>query len=155
MLDLSSFLTPGQQYTITVEPGGLMSYVEHPDVGALTAALQGLNFMDAPSLAVTTPVQIGGTDYYNVSFTYSGDGSDIVAGLYQEISDAFSAATAVSSWGFVGANQGGAGVGQQDQSGSLNLSSLVPSSGSLWAIVVILIIGVFLFLEAPLFCGAC
>lgn len=147
-LDLSQFLTPGQQYTITVEPGGVMSYLEHPDLGSLTAALQGLNFMSAPGLTVTTPVQLGGTDFYNVTFEYSGDGSDVVAGLYQEIADAFAAATSVSTWNFVGANQGAGGVAQQNQSGSLGLpsiSSLVPSSGSLWAIVAILVIAAFLF----------
>lgn len=147
-LDLSEFLAPGQVYTITVSPGGVVSYLEHPDVGALTAALQGLNFMDAPGLAVTTPVQLGGTDYYNVTFSYSGDGSDVVAGLYQEIADAFAGATAVSVWNFVGANQGAGGVQQQDQSGNVSLpsvSSLLGSSGSLWAIVAILIIAAFLF----------
>jgi hypothetical protein len=145
-LDLSEFLMPGKTYTITVTPGGVVSYLEHPDVGALTAALQGLNFMDAPQLAVATPVQVGGTDYYNVTFTYSGDGSDVVAGLYQEISDAFSGATAVTVWNFVGASEGGAGVPQQDQTGKLpSLPSVIPASGSLWAIVVILLIAAFMF----------
>lgn len=145
-LDLSQFLTPGQQYTITVTPGGFVSYLEHPDVGSLTAALQGLNYMNAPGLTVSTPAQIGGTDYYNVTFEYSGDGSDVVAGLYQQIADAFAAATSVSTWNFVGANQGAGGVAQQNQSGSLpSISSLVPSSGSLWAIVAILVIAAFLF----------
>lgn len=145
-VDLSTLLVNGQTYTLSFEPTGLLSYLEHPDVGSLTASVQALPNVSYATISVSVPGQIGGTDYYNVSFYYNGDGSDALAVIVQEILDAFSQATAVG-WNFVGAQAGGSGVAQQNQStsGSLGSLQLFPSGSSMWALVLLVFVFVFLF----------
>lgn len=145
-VDLSAFLQNGQTYTLTFEPTGMLSYLEHPDVGALNASVQALPNIAGASVSVSVPAQLGGTDYYSVTFYYVGDGSDALAVIVQEILDAFSQATSVG-WNFVGANAGGAGVTQQNQStsGSLGSLQLFPSGSSMWALVLLVFVFVFLF----------
>ena len=153
MPNVSDFLQPGAQYTLTFEPvsnpswldyftlnpSAFASYLEHPDVGALNTSLLSIGILSSPSLTVQAPIQLGGTDFYNVTFIYAGDGSDVAASAIQAILDAFDQATAVS-WNFVGF-----GVVQQNQTGSgLGLPSLNLGS-SMWAIVVLVILGAFLF----------
>lgn len=146
-IDVSQFLQPGQTYTFTFEPVGVLSDLEHPDLGILNSSVQSIANVNGASVSsVAVPKQVGGTDWYNVTFQYGGDGSDVGAVLAQAILDAFNSNTWVS-WSFVGANSGGAGMQQQNQGTNPDWHPLpsLPSSSSLWAIFLIVIIGAFLF----------
>lgn len=143
-IDISTFLQSGQLYTFTLEPVGVLSYLEHPDLGSLIGSVQALPNIANATVQVGVPGQLGGTDFYSVTFTYVGDGSDVGAGAAQELIDAFTAATSVG-WQFVGATTGTTGVQQQNQSTNPNLQlPSLPSGSSLWAILAIVVVIAFL-----------
>ena len=147
-IDISTLLTSGAQYAFTFEPVGVLSYLEHPDLGAVNSAVQAISTVANASVSVGVPGQLGGTDFYTVAFTYAGDGSDAGAVVAQAIIDALNAATSVS-WQFIGGTTGTQGVQQQNQSTNSSfissLSSLNPiSSSSLWAILLIVAVVAFL-----------
>jgi hypothetical protein len=142
-LNPEDFLQRDQRYTITLEPAGFMSYIEHPDIGTLTSALQGMANLSQPTLTIGNVKGFGGTDYYYVSFIYAGDGADTVAGIYQEIADSFSNAVSVHSWNFVGANTGAAGTPQEDP-GKID-PGLIPDSSWIWGFVAIAVLALFVY----------
>lgn len=133
MPDLTQFPNPGGQYTMTFEPSGLLSYLEHPDVGALNNSVQSISYIASPVVTLRPVTGVGGTDYYDLSFTYVGDGSDAFGNIAGDVLAAFDGSTSVS-WDFIGF-----GTPQPNQ--SLNLP--LPSSSSLWAIALVALLAVF------------
>lgn len=153
-LDISGFLAQGGLYTFTLTPAGIVSSVYRPSLDDVTAAIQGVPGVD--SLAVTVqPANFFSIspDQFNLSFVYHGDGADTVASMAGQLIDALSGLA--TSFSFVGAYGGPAGAPADTSGISENLqaaadtvkqsvSSVLPGTGSLWAIAVIGLIVVFL-----------
>jgi hypothetical protein len=145
-LDISSFLQQGSQYTFSLTPSGLISNFYRPSSDDVLTALQGVPGLDALAVVVQPASFFSlGADQFNVTFVYSGDGSDTVASMAGQLIDALSGLS--TSFSFVSAYGGPAGA-PADTSGltqaANSLSNVVPSTGSLWAIALIGLIVIFL-----------
>lgn len=144
-IDLSIFLAKGQQYTFSFEPSGAVAVVYRPSLADVTAALQGLPGIDALAVAVQSAsfFSLSG-DQFNVTFNYAGDGSDTVASMQGAMLDQLN--TLATSFSFLAAYGGSSGT-PADQAGIaanlLSAGSLLPSTGSLWAYVVLALIVLF------------
>lgn len=125
-LDLDTSLNPGGRYTITINEPTLASGTSVQDV---LSRLQGSDGMS--QIALT---KVGWN--WDVIFTYTGDGSDIVADIFQSIADRLNAW--YGSWDYVGAYA--SATGAADSHSSVDLFS----TGWLWALVALVILIVFI-----------
>jgi hypothetical protein len=147
-LDVSSFLTSGADYTFSFSPsvGSILDSAFSSDLSSLFSPLQFVSRISN----VTVKQAPGLSLQLNVSFVYTGDGSDTVANAIQWILDAWASTQLFGTYDFVGATGGPAPIatGGSDAltSGiSSAISSVIPTSSSgLWAIVLILVIVAFL-----------
>lgn len=139
-LDLSTFLTPGTQYTISIA-GSTAAITETSD--AVLSALATNPLFSQVSVArsiLDSPLN------WDITFVYAGDGSDVVANAFGAIQTALEGT--FTSWDFISCTQGASGSVTSTQTSTVglpSLSSLLPSSSGLWAIVILVAIGVFLF----------
>lgn len=141
MLDLSTFLVPGHRYTFSFSPS-TWTYIsgEAFDVDGMDSALSTVANISGAS--AWSPAKLSG--HVNVTFTYTGDGADVVAVIWQNIADAFENGFG-GTFDYVGAEEGTTGAGTVTPTIPLpDVSGLFSSSG-LWAIVVIAALGVFVF----------
>lgn len=142
-VDLSQFLTPGQTLTLSFKQSGLNPI--RAGVADVTSALQYL------ALPIKNPsvVLVGGVfglfaNQYDITFQYSGDGSDVLANLQVPIQDALNNLETLASFDFLGANAGAGGVAPNSTPGtSPGLPALIPSTSGLWAIAIIVLLVVF------------
>lgn len=145
-IDLATFLTKGQQYTFSLQPSGAVSYVYRPSLADVTAAIDGLPGVDSLAVAVQPAnfFSISG-DQFNVTFDYSGDGSDTVASIEGAMLDALSDLS--TGFTFIAAYVGASGTPADTSGVSETLhaavKSVVPSTSSLWAIALIGLIVIF------------
>lgn len=152
-IDLSAFLTKGQQYTFSLQPSGAVSYVYRPSLADVTAAIDGLPGVDSLAVAVQPAsfFSISG-DQFNVSFDYSGDGSDTVASMQGAMLDALS--DLATGFMFIAAYGGGSGTPadtsgiSEDLQGAADAlkntaGSLLPSTSAIWAIAILALVVVF------------
>lgn len=135
-LDPNAALTPGAQYTLTMEAGAATSV---SSVDAITQELVNSNAVDLAT-SIQTNKQLLSVLAYDVTFTYTGDGTDSGLDVFNEFHSVLSGW--FSSWTFVAIAQGTT-PGTGSATGGLDLTKLV-SSSSLWAIAVIALIVVFL-----------
>src|SRR5271157_849573 len=135
-LDINSFLTPGTQYTMSFSMSTLAYVTNAFDNGPLLAALQGMSGVSSVSVNFPTMTK----EQVDVTFIYSGDGSDVAANLAGAIIQAFDSATS-GSYDYIGTVSGATAPGFKP----LDVSALVRSSSGLWALAVIAIVAVFLF----------
>lgn len=127
-LDVSDFLSPGGRYTITVNEPTLATGT---NIDTILGSLQGISTMSHVVLARN------GWDF-DVTFTYTGDGTDVVANLFQQIADRLD--SWYGSWSYVGAYRGAVGAGTGTKT---NISIPAFSSSGLWAIAIIVLLIVF------------
>lgn len=154
-IDVSSFLTKGQQYTFSFLPAGAVSIVYRPSLDDVTAVLQGVAGIDALAVAVQPAsfFSVSG-DQFNVTFTYAGDGSDTVASMQGSLLDQLN--TLATSFSFVAAYGSAAGAPADTSGVTENLQaaadalknsvgSILPSTGWIWGIAVILVLALFVY----------
>jgi len=137
-LDVSSFLQRGITYTFSFGAGSLHRSFE--EVDAALAFLPNLS-------SVTARFDHGIVDdRLDVTGVYSGDGSDTVANIIQEIWDALDVSGDSSgNYDFVGVRSGSTGASEGDVNlpGGLKIPTL-PSSSSIWAVVLLFALVIFL-----------
>jgi hypothetical protein len=146
-LDVSTFLTPGADYTFSFSPslGSVLDSAFSSDLSSLFSPLQFVSRISSATVKQAAGLSL----QLNVSFVYIGDGSDTVANAIQWILDAWASSQLFGTYDFVGAAGGSAPIatGGSDlvTSGiTSGLAPLLPSSSGLWAIVGILLIVAFL-----------
>jgi hypothetical protein len=136
MLDVNTFLIRGTQYTLALKPS-FLSALDFESYDSLTSKVAGLsNLSGAYFHAGTSGLMSNEVD---CTFTYSGDGSDVVANIYQQVTDAIDGT--FGNYDFVGMTQGAAGT---DETGGTPLPTL-PSSSYLWAFAALAIIALFVY----------
>jgi hypothetical protein len=148
VLSQDSFLSPGTQYTMTIECS-VLGALENQSGESITAQLIGSCNVDlASAISVTTPLLSPTT--YNVTFIYTGDGTDSVADVFQEFASALE--DLITNWNYVqctvGATPGAAGSTLGGASTPC-LPSLQTSSSFLWAVAAIGLILVFVISGGP------
>jgi hypothetical protein len=157
IVNLNDFLVRGTAYTMSLKEGGVLGDIVGTSIDTATAALQGVaNVSNIRVSQAWTSFFV-----FDISFTYTGDGSDVAAGIYQAFADALSGMG--YSWDYItttgpdsSSNQGiapeaGSGdvvqlAGIQNAIGDAasSLTKFVPSGSSLWAIAAIGLLAVFL-----------
>jgi hypothetical protein len=141
-IDVSTFLANGQQYTVSFAQSGWNPI--RAGVADVTSALQFI-----PNVKNLTVALKGGVfglfaNQYDVTFVYTGDGSDVLANLVEPMTQALDQLETLASFDFLGASTGAAGVAPNTTPGdSPGLPGLIPSSSSLWAIVIVAVLIVF------------
>lgn len=145
IVDLSTFLSPGTVYTMSFS-ASILSYISGSafDTAAMDGALATISGISQAQ--AWQPNHF--SSQVNVTFTYTGDGSDVVANLYQTIVQALEDSTS-GTFDYVGTviNPGGEVPGTQPNAlGSQPIK--VPAldlSSSLWAIALIGLLVVFVY----------
>jgi hypothetical protein len=128
-------LTNGKSYTMSMQ-AGVATIVASVD--QLTTDLENSAAVDLAS-AIQTNKQFFSVSTYDVTFTYTGDGTDTVADVFNEFASALDGWFA--SWKFIACVEGttpGTGSSTKDPPS-------FPTASSLWAIVVIGLIVLFFF----------
>jgi hypothetical protein len=99
-------LQGGITYTFTFQLG---NWITEPSVATLLAdiANQAPSFISSPSGSLYH--YLPGIDYYNITFNYTGDGSDVVSDVAQSLIAAFNSGSN-DAFSFVQATSGSAGV---------------------------------------------
>jgi len=155
---LDSPLTPGSTYTMSIRQGGVLGYFEPATSGdSLTSTLDNSGLVDLATNITVTQNTLATPYDFNVTFTYSGDGTDQLSDVFNEFVSAL--ASFGTNWTFVLCVEGtqagtqaataGAAISNAASSLSKTASSLFGSPGSLWAIAVIALIVVFLLSGGP------
>jgi hypothetical protein len=100
-------LSPGITYTFTFE---LENWFSMPSVSTVLADItsQMADFISSPSASWSSGIGPL-TNYLNVTFTYSGDGSDVVSDVANEFLAAFQTGSN-DSYSYVQAVSGGGGI---------------------------------------------
>jgi hypothetical protein len=100
-------LSPGLTYTFTFD---LENIISMPSVSTLLADIssQAPSFIGSPSASWSSGISPF-TNYLNVTFTYSGDGSDVVSDVANELIAAFQNGSG-DSFSYYQATTGSAGV---------------------------------------------
>jgi hypothetical protein len=135
-IGINDVLRTGQVYTLSFKPSFAAELGGAMDLSALTAPLQYIDGISG--VQVITPALFSGQ--VDVHFTYSGDGADASA-MVQAILNAWDNAISFGSFTWIGATTTTTGLGTV----APDLSGLVPSSSSLWALAVIALVAVFVF----------
>lgn len=140
MLDVSTFLERGQKYTMSLS-ASTWTYLTAGafNVQGMDSALSGISNISQAS--AWSPAKL--SSQVNVTFVYVGDGADVVAGIFQEIADAFESGFG-GTFDYVGMEQGTVGAGVETPQ-LPDLTNLLPSTSGLWAVAVIAALGIFLF----------
>lgn len=144
----SGALQPGVQYTFSFKPSGALSVVYRPSLSDVTAVIDGVGGVDALAVVVQPASFFSiGSDQFNVTFTYNGDGSDTVESMTSDMLDALSSLS--TAFQFIAAYQGGSGTPADTSGVSEDIhaaaAAVIPSTGSLWAIALIAIVVLFFF----------
>lgn len=139
--NIEDFLNRGQVYTMSLLEGGIFGDVVGQGIDSATSALQTVSGVSG--LKVSQSFLSIYT--FDITFTYTGDGADTVAAMYQNFADA------LGHWGYtwdyvttVTGTQSGSAGGDATQTIKDAITSVTPSTGSLWAIAVIGLLAVFL-----------
>jgi hypothetical protein len=154
-LDPTVGLTPGAQYTLSMnESGGILAALVVPP-SALTVQQELVDDCSidiATSISVQSFQETNGTGY-DVTFIYSGDGTDSANDVFQEFANSLSGI--ITSWNYLGIVVGATGfaaansvttqVSTAASNAAAAINPLIPSSSSLWAIAIIAIVAVFVF----------
>lgn len=137
-IDINTFLKRGQLYTITFKSSGWYK----PLLDTITSELQYI-----PGIGNATATYSGGllgtgffSDQLDVTFLYTGDGSDVIANIVQNMLDQISGTFA--QFDYVGAYTGATGTPTEVDKVTDPIKSLTNPT-SLWAIAIILIVVVF------------
>ena len=126
-------LTNGQTYTMSLTAGFLSAGVP---VDQVTATLVNSPVVDIAE-GIQTNQDFWSLKTYNVTFTYTGDGTDTVSDVFNEFANALD--VGLSSFDFLACTTGTVpGTG----SGAANPPTL-PTTGALWAYVAIGVLLIF------------
>jgi hypothetical protein len=140
-IDPNAALVTGRQYTLSMSVSGL-GILENQSVDSITQQLEQSGQVDLAT-AIQTNSSLLHPLTYDVTFTYSGDGTDAAMDVFQEFTNALNGP--ISTWNFISVASGAAaGTGT---AGELppGAASLLPGASSLWAIALIAIVAVFFF----------
>lgn len=96
-LDISTFIVPGHVYTFSIKSSGLY----RPLLNTVQSELDYIATISGVSVKLVGGVLGFFADQFDVTFTYVGDGSDVVANIVQQILDATS--VDLASFDFIGA----------------------------------------------------
>jgi len=105
VLDLSEFLNPGQVYTFTFQESDVL--FNTPSVADLTADMQNVPYLS--NVQVTQPPTLGSVTT-DITFTFNGDGSTVVANVQGDISAAVQSNHLLVNFNFVQAVSGATGL---------------------------------------------
>lgn len=133
-IDLSTFLIRGKKYTFTFMPS-FFSMLDFDSFTSLTAKLQAVSGLSA--VDVHAGENKAFSNSVDVTFTYVGDGADVVAVIAGNIMQAWSGM--FGDYDFAGAGTGEVGVPEK---GGADIP--LPGTGTLALIVVGLVLVVFL-----------
>ena len=140
-IDVSTFLENGRQYTISFAQSGWNPI--RAGAADVTSALQYI-----PNVSGLSVKLVGGVfglfaNQYDVSFTYTGDGTDVLAIVLEPMLEALDNLETLATFDFLGANAGAGGVDPNSKPADSPDLSFIPSTSALWAIAVIAILVVF------------
>lgn len=148
-IDPNANLAPGQQYTLSVLEGGVLGDIVGQSIDSVSAALNNSSAVDvATGISVSQSVLSIFT--FDITFTYSGDGTDTPQDVFQEFAAALEATG--YNWNYVtctaGMQAGSAGAtAVKTVAGAIQ--SVTPSSSSLWAVALIALLAIFVFSGGP------
>jgi hypothetical protein len=140
-IDVSTFLVNGHQYTLSFSQSGWNPI--RAGVADVTSALQYLPTTKNLTVALKGGVLGLFANQYDVTFVYTGDGSDVLANLVEPMTQALDQLETLATFDFLGAAEGGAGVAPNTTPSDSPKPSWVPSTSTLWAIAIIAILVVF------------
>lgn len=149
VVDPGAGLINSQQYTMTVnQTAGLLApLVIPPSALDVTATLENSPAVDlATSIVVNSYQQMNGLAY-DVTFTYTGDGTDSGADVFNEFADALDGL--ITNWNLISMSTGAAGlaatsgISGQASAAVAAVQNALPGSSSLWAIAVIAVLAIF------------
>jgi len=142
-VNVADSMSPGQQYTFSLQPSGIVAAVYRPSTTDLLTTMQDNPILGNVSVAISKASFFSfGNDILLVTFIYRGDGSDQVSDVFQSMLDDFSASSLsdLESLSFIAAIPGPKGIGTEETPGLPKL----PDTSSLWAIALIGLLAVFL-----------
>jgi hypothetical protein len=141
-LDPNASLTMGTQYTLSMSVSGVVGVLANQSVDSITQQLEQSAAVDlATGIQTNSPLLHPST--YNVTFTYSGDGTDSAIDVFSEFANALNGFD--KTWDFIAIASGAApGTGGAGTVPPGTLPAL-PGASSLWAIALIVIVAVFFF----------
>lgn len=149
---LDDNLVPGQTYTFVFKLGNLITL---PDAAAIQNDLQQYGPSYMGSLGVSQSSGFGlFTNYYNATFTYQGDGSDVISDVGSELASAVQQGSN-DSLVFQYANIGVGGASATAELGSAVQSTVqaaapaLPSTTTIVALVIGLGLVVFIMSGGP------
>lgn len=146
---LSDFMVKGQQYTFSFQPSGIVASVYRPSSDSVLSALQFDPLLSQVSVAVQ-PASFWSVDndQFNITFIYAGAGDDQVSDMVSSILDDLSNQT--TSFNFVSAYTGATGApADVANTGGIDINSIIPSTSGIWAIAIIVLLGVFVVSGGP------
>jgi hypothetical protein len=142
-VDISTFMVKGQAYTVSLKSVG----IGRPNIDTINSALQYVAGVSAPSIKL-----VGGfyglfADQFDVTFTYSGDGSDVIANVVGRILDATNSGY-FTELEFVGAYTGATGTPTEGTAagGGFQQPSLIPDTSTL--VLIVLGLGLVVFIAS-------
>jgi hypothetical protein len=143
-LDISAFLQRGAVYTVSFKSTGLY----RPSLDTVVAALQYL-----PNASNVSVKLVGGVfgffaDQFDMTFNYTGDGSDTVAGIIQPSLDALNNLGIGVGFDFVGASGGSVGVPVEGSTQGGGAGSTLPTIDTTTIVLVVIGLGLIIFLAS-------
>jgi len=136
-LGVNDTLQPGVQYTFSFDAGAVHASFEEID-----AALQYLTYLNQVTAVFDHGIV---NDRLDVTGVYTGDGSDSVVAMVQQILNALPSGWLSGTYNYAGTRMGSTGAVE----GNLTLPSLpaILSAGSsaLWPILLLVLVAAFLF----------
>jgi hypothetical protein len=156
-IDPNAGLAPGQQYTLSMAEAGIVGTVIGTNVDKVNADLSagedsGAIDIAAGAVASQSMLYAFSQPPYDITFTYTGDGSDSPMDVFQQFANVLNGFG--FSWNFVicvgGTAAGTAAAQTQAQIGSAvsaveNAASLAASPSFLWPVVILVLVAVFVF----------
>lgn len=139
-VDISTFLVRGGQYTISLKSNGLY----RPLLDTVTSELQFV-----PSISGIQVKLVGGiygffADQFDITFTYTGDGSDVAANVAGNMINAMS--VNLASFELVGVSIGPAGIPTEGT--SAGGGAQLPSIDKTTVALIVVGIGLIVFLAS-------
>lgn len=156
-IDPSAGLIPGQQYTLSMSESGIVGTLIGTNLDKVNSDLaagenSGMIDIAANLVASQSSIYVATQPPYDVTFTYTGDGTDNPTDVFNQF------AAVLNGFGFswnyvicVGGSAAGSSAAQtqaQVVSAATTLAGAaqaIASPSFLWPIVILAVIGVFLF----------
>lgn len=160
-IDPNAGLTPGQQYTLSMQESGIVGTVIGTTLDKVNSDLaagenSGAIDIAANVVASQSVLYVLTQPPYDVTFIYTGDGTDTATDVFNQLANCLNGFA--FSWTYVicvgGTAAGSSAAQTQAQVGKAvdtigNIASTVSSPSVLWPIVILAVIGIFIYSGGP------